>query len=142
MFDEQPDGDPHGECAAEIYRLMADLAAAQRELAVRKDYAVSLVRIVGGAYLYYKARFGVSNKTCSVLSRIIDDMDKAEHRVAELLAQEGVPAQPQYREPTIEDALELIRANAERAPIEQLGTVRNSVLQALKQLGFVRKVQP
>ncbi len=50
--------------------------------------------------------------------------------------------QPQYREPTLEDALELIRANAERAPIEQLGTVRNSVLQALKQLGFVRKVQP
>jgi len=25
MFDEQPDGDPHGECAAEIHRLQADL---------------------------------------------------------------------------------------------------------------------
>jgi hypothetical protein len=23
MFDEQPDGDPHGECAAEIHRLSA-----------------------------------------------------------------------------------------------------------------------
>lgn len=27
MFDEQPDGDPHGECAAEINRLEAELAA-------------------------------------------------------------------------------------------------------------------
>lgn len=26
-FDEQPDGDPHGECAAEIHRLQAELAA-------------------------------------------------------------------------------------------------------------------
>lgn len=25
MFDEQPDGDPHGECAAEIHRLQAQL---------------------------------------------------------------------------------------------------------------------
>jgi hypothetical protein len=25
MFDEQPDGDPHGECAAEIHRLQAAL---------------------------------------------------------------------------------------------------------------------
>ena len=24
MFDEQPDGDPHGECAAEIHRLTED----------------------------------------------------------------------------------------------------------------------
>jgi len=27
MFDEQPDGDIHGECAAEIHRLEAELAA-------------------------------------------------------------------------------------------------------------------
>ena len=27
MFDEQPDGDPHGECAAEIYRLPAEVAS-------------------------------------------------------------------------------------------------------------------
>lgn len=26
MFDEQPDGDPHGECAAEIHRLQAEVA--------------------------------------------------------------------------------------------------------------------
>lgn len=32
MFDEQPDGDPHGECAAEIHRLTALLAAKQEEL--------------------------------------------------------------------------------------------------------------
>ena len=25
MFDEQPDGDPHGECAAEIHRLQAEV---------------------------------------------------------------------------------------------------------------------
>lgn len=114
-------------------QLQADLAAAQRELAVRKDYAVSLVRIVGGVYLYYKERFGVSNKTCSVLSRIIDDMDKADRRVTELLAQEGVPAQPQYREPTLEDAREL-RNHEWRSP--------NELLDALKQLNFVRKVRP
>lgn len=26
MFDEQPDGDPHGECAAEIHKLVWQLA--------------------------------------------------------------------------------------------------------------------
>ena len=26
MFDEQPDDDPHGECAAEIHRLEAEVA--------------------------------------------------------------------------------------------------------------------
>ena len=31
MFDEQPDGNPHGECAEEIARLRADLAASQAE---------------------------------------------------------------------------------------------------------------
>ncbi len=31
MFDEQPDGDPHGECAAEIQRLTGE-AAVMREL--------------------------------------------------------------------------------------------------------------
>ena len=25
MFDEQPDGDPHGECAVEIHRLAAEI---------------------------------------------------------------------------------------------------------------------
>lgn len=30
-YDEQPDGDPHGECAHEIRRLERDLAAAQAE---------------------------------------------------------------------------------------------------------------
>jgi len=31
MFDEQPDGDIHGECAHEIHKLQRDLAAAQAE---------------------------------------------------------------------------------------------------------------
>lgn len=30
-FDEQPDGDPHGECAAEIHRLQAEVAAKQKQ---------------------------------------------------------------------------------------------------------------
>lgn len=38
MFDEQPDGDPHGECAAEIHRLEAEnaklLAACRKALGV------------------------------------------------------------------------------------------------------------
>jgi len=29
MFDEQPDGDPHGECAAEIHKLSSDLTKAK-----------------------------------------------------------------------------------------------------------------
>lgn len=32
-FDEQPDGDPHGECAAEIARLNAEVARLKSELA-------------------------------------------------------------------------------------------------------------
>ena len=31
MFDEQPDGDPHGECAAEINKLRAALLACARQ---------------------------------------------------------------------------------------------------------------
>ena len=36
-YDEQPDGDPHGECAAEIHRLQRELAdaRAERDAAVR-----------------------------------------------------------------------------------------------------------
>jgi len=49
MFDEQPDGDPHGECAAEIYRLMADLAAAQRELAAYREPTLEDARGLGFA---------------------------------------------------------------------------------------------
>ena len=32
MFDEQPDGDPHGECAAEIHKLSSDLTKAKKLL--------------------------------------------------------------------------------------------------------------
>lgn len=64
-------------------------AAAQMECVIRKEYAESLVRIVGGKYLFSKERFGVSNKTTLALSHLIDEIDKAERRVAELLAQEG-----------------------------------------------------
>lgn len=33
MFDEQPDGDPHGECAAEIHRLEAEVASLRGAIA-------------------------------------------------------------------------------------------------------------
>ena len=31
MFDEEPDGDPHGECAAEIHKLRAALLSCARQ---------------------------------------------------------------------------------------------------------------
>lgn len=37
MFDEEPDGDPHGECAAEISRLNAELKATGESLRLAMD---------------------------------------------------------------------------------------------------------
>ena len=37
MFDEQHDGDPHGECAAEIHRLEAENAALREWIAECRD---------------------------------------------------------------------------------------------------------
>lgn len=53
MFDEEPDGDPHGECAAEIYRLASEhgyCVEVLRELLIRApaprlmldDYGIAL----------------------------------------------------------------------------------------------------
>lgn len=39
MFDEQPDGDPHGECAAEIHRLAEENAALRAALEDKADVA-------------------------------------------------------------------------------------------------------
>ena len=39
MFDEQPDGDPHGECAAEIHRLQAEVANLRRKQRVADGLA-------------------------------------------------------------------------------------------------------
>jgi len=36
MFDEQPDGDPHGECAAEIHRLQELVRWAYSKLHMRE----------------------------------------------------------------------------------------------------------
>lgn len=55
MFDDQPDGDPHGECAAEIHRLQADikllmdattslLKVAPRPRLLLDDYGIALDR--------------------------------------------------------------------------------------------------
>lgn len=38
MFDEQPDGDPHGECAAEISRLTEKLEAADYEIKMLRAF--------------------------------------------------------------------------------------------------------
>ena len=39
MFDEEPDGDPHGECAAEIHKLRAALLACARQAEALKREA-------------------------------------------------------------------------------------------------------
>jgi cell division protein FtsB len=43
MFDEQPDGDIHGECAAEIHKLEAENTALRAELAALKARDVVMV---------------------------------------------------------------------------------------------------
>ena len=43
MFDEQPDGDPHGECAAEIAKLQEHVATLRSAL-----YLVKSLRQLGG----------------------------------------------------------------------------------------------
>lgn len=43
MFDEQPDGDPHGECAAEIHRLQAEIERLSRELELEKEHTSKYV---------------------------------------------------------------------------------------------------
>ncbi len=46
MFDEEPDGDPHGECRAEIARLTAELDAAR---AVPADVEALIKEVTDGA---------------------------------------------------------------------------------------------
>ena len=48
MFDEQPDGDPHGECAAEIQRLTGE-AAVMRELLRRCNAVLLTIEPEGAA---------------------------------------------------------------------------------------------
>lgn len=43
-FDEQPDGDPHGECAAEIHRLEQEIERLQETLAATIDINEQLRR--------------------------------------------------------------------------------------------------
>ena len=47
MFDEEPDGDPHGECALEIKRLSATI---ERLTAERDALRVALEEIAGMTY--------------------------------------------------------------------------------------------
>lgn len=58
MFDEQPDGDPHGECAAEIHRLQrqCEVLRAERDHArACRDNGVKI--LVGIHALLYPAPF-------------------------------------------------------------------------------------
>ena len=57
-----------------------------------------------------------------------------EYWVIDLPEIDPTKQQPQYREPTIEDARELLQAT--------ISFTASFQLEALKQLGFVRKVQP
>ena len=56
-FDEQPDGDPHGECAIEIHRLQEELAAeraarekAESECAALRESVIPLLKDVLGMH--------------------------------------------------------------------------------------------
>ena len=48
MFDEQPDGDPHGECAAEIHRLQAELAAEREKVRVLRGALQQMLVVYQG----------------------------------------------------------------------------------------------
>lgn len=51
MFDEQPDGDPHSECAAEIHRLESELAEAKRLLyEASRQMPVGYQQLVNGKW--------------------------------------------------------------------------------------------
>jgi hypothetical protein len=62
-FDEQPDGDPHGECAAEIARLAAELAKWKEHAAVMRgagliqvDHAAQLEALIKQAMPWVQTR--------------------------------------------------------------------------------------
>jgi hypothetical protein len=46
-FDEEPDGDPHGECAAEIHRLKAELATLRAAATQALEEAQHVYKITG-----------------------------------------------------------------------------------------------
>lgn len=62
MFDEEPDGDPHGECAHEIHRLQRQvevLHAERNHARARLDRAVKL--LTGVHLLLYPAPFKLAD---------------------------------------------------------------------------------
>lgn len=60
MFDEQPDDDPHGECAAEIHRLEIALKIKTEEHDCAAEDVVDLRLLVGKCYAKL-LKFGVEN---------------------------------------------------------------------------------
>lgn len=88
MFDEQPDGDPHGECAAEIHRLQAEnaklRAACADLLSVRDQFAKAALQpvmqmIVDGKHEPSIDQLPISSEDFIAVSayRIADAMMKA-----------------------------------------------------------------
>ena len=60
MFDEQPDGDPHGECASEIHRLEIALRIKTEEHDCAAGDVVDLRILVGKCYAKL-LKFGAEN---------------------------------------------------------------------------------
>jgi len=60
MFDEQPDDDPHGECAEEIKRLGVSLKIKTEEHDCCAEDMVELRRLLGRCYAKMM-KFGVEN---------------------------------------------------------------------------------
>ena len=72
MFDEEPDGDPHGECAAEIHRLQAELSAIASVLPVP---------------IYMDPPDGGSVTIAQQVARLVKDRDEANTLVFKLTTQ-------------------------------------------------------
>ena len=60
MFDEQPDGDLHGECAAEIHRLEIALKIKTEEHDCCAEDLLSMRNLIGQCYAKL-LKFGVEN---------------------------------------------------------------------------------
>lgn len=86
-FDEEPDGDPHGECTAEIARLAAKVSELERELAdmTRKRDALFASNLMSASELCRKHHVQKCD-SCDDLG-CCDNTSPAKKRVADLEAQ-------------------------------------------------------
>lgn len=93
MFDEQPDGDSHGECAAEIHRLQAEnekfRAAFADLLSVRDQFAVAAMKamLAAGHDKHMRGYEGWREEFCAEAYRWADAMQAV--RVAAGVSEPG-----------------------------------------------------